>query len=103
MKKEEFIDWIGIEPEFKGLAMVTLDGVIAEAIAEHEAKQWHKYPEEKPEREGSYLVTFTNGEIDIDIWKGSDKYEPHWEWYSAWDWKPESVIAFRELPEPFKP
>lgn len=39
MNKEEFIDWLGIEPDLKGLAIVTLEGVIAEAIAEHEASR----------------------------------------------------------------
>ena len=36
MKKEEFIEWLGIAPDKKGLVEVVLEGIIDEAISDHE-------------------------------------------------------------------
>ena len=38
----------------------------AQAIAEHEAKQWHDYPEEKPERDDEYLVRVCNANMEYN-------------------------------------
>jgi len=52
--------------------------------------RWHKYPEEKPHKEGSYLIS-TNTEVYIDTW-----------WDNYWVDTDEPVIAWMELPEPYK-
>ena len=62
-----------------------------EAIAEHEASKWKKYPENKPEIGQKCLITFWDGEVAVGtIW---GKNAP---------WDEDNVIAFRELPEPYQ-
>lgn len=88
MKPDEFIDWLGIKPDLKGIAMVTLEGVIAKAIAEHEAGQWRKYPENKPGK-GFWFVQFKKG--GFGIWSSGN-----WQ-----EWK-KYIEAFRELPKHYQ-
>lgn len=53
---------------------------------------WHKYPDEKPDEEGFYLTTFRDGRV-------------HRSGFSDGDWCSfeKQVIAWAELPEPYKP
>ena len=71
-----------------------------DAIAEHEAKQWQKYPENKPEKDGFYLVTRirTIGNqcfrlVSFEAWSCG-------EWITLNNYS--EVIAFRELPEAYQ-
>ena len=59
-----------------------------EAIAEHEASQWKKYPENKPERRKAYLVQYKGGGYEYR------RYLIDGLW--------PDVIAFRELPKPYQ-
>ncbi len=54
MTKQEFIEWLGIAPDKKGLVEVVLEGIIDEAISDHEAGKWKKYPDNKPEKYKKY-------------------------------------------------
>lgn len=63
------------------------------AIAEHEAAKWLPYPKNKPEEPGKYLIQIGINRIMIDTWyyHGGNP-----------DWITFPVIAFRELPAPYK-
>jgi hypothetical protein len=68
-----------------------LKNTIAESIAEHEAAQWRKFPENKPELAGRYQITNDIEDVEIDIWAGGS-----WQ-----DWG-DLVIAFCELPPAYQ-
>ena len=99
MNKQEFIEITGKESdffdEFKAkynspelMWTFITEKVIPEAIAEHEAKQWHPYPENKPESyDGWFLCQQEDGNY-IVLKRG--------------DFEDYDVIAFCELPEPYK-
>lgn len=53
---------------------------------------WHPYPEEKPKREGVYLVTLKDEEVTSD-WFNSGYFRFY----------VDDVIAWAERPKPFKP
>lgn len=53
---------------------------------------WHKYPDEKPDEEGFYLTTFRDGRVYRSGFSDGG--------WCAFDAK---VIAWAELPEPYKP
>lgn len=64
---------------------------------------WHPYPEEKPSKNDSYLVTrkstlpIDDGKVFVDTlpW---DEEDEHWRYcYNA------PVLAWAELPEPYDP
>ena len=61
---------------------------------------WHPYPKEKPKRDKEYLVTCVHQDgnkfIFIDFWFSATG---EGEWFTA----PEKVIAWAELPEPYRP
>lgn len=63
------------------------------AIADHEAKQWIKYPENKPEIGQRCLVTFYDGEVAVARTLSIFDNAP---------WDEDNVIAFRELPKPYQ-
>ena len=63
-----------------------------QAIADHE--QWKPYPEFKPENK-AYNVTLDTGEVSEDTF--SENVGDDWYIFSS------RVIAFRELPEGYKP
>lgn len=56
---------------------------------------WHPYPEEKPEKNGRYLVWF-----ETDMWMGTDYWDGHWNGHEG-SCKHEftDVIAWAEVPE----
>jgi hypothetical protein len=65
-----------------------------EAITEHEAGKWLPYPQNKPEKkQGWYLVTMG---VDQKFTTVTDAY-----WMGN-SWNRLHIIAFRELPEPYK-
>ena len=71
-----------------------------QAIAEHEAQQWKKYQNEKPEKDGFYLVTRirTIGNqcfrlVSLEAWVCE-------EWITLNKYS--EVIAFRKLPEVYR-
>ena len=105
MTKQEFIekhiDDNGYE-NYKGEALQDLESVIQEAIAEHEQKQWQKYSEKRPEKNGYYMVTTRNEEVgmaywDRQWWMGSPKEG------LQMGIKDDFITAFYELPKPYKP
>ena len=71
--------------------MIMIGFLKSEAIAEHEALQWKPYPDNRPEISQKCLITFMDGEVAIGaIW---GKNAP---------WDENYVVAFRELPEPYR-
>lgn len=98
MKKEEFIEiWVSermYNRETIDELIKDIDSVIAQAIAEHEASQWKKYPENKPEHKGEYLV-------EVKTIRGNqfELLEYNQGWLGR---PPEMIIAFRELPKPYQ-
>lgn len=72
-----------------------LESVTSEAIAEHEASRWKKYPENEPEIGEMYNVS--NGkETCIAIYSGYAYFEVE-------SIRIPGIIAFRELPKPYQP
>lgn len=59
-------------------------------MSENKVK-WHPYPETKP-KDGTYLVTTLAGKVDTDAFQLGD-----------FDFYMSEVIAWAELPEPYKP
>lgn len=99
MTKEEFINkWEDLIPEFYHVELAEdFDSVIAQSIAEHEAKQWKEYPKEKPEDEKDYLVQYEDSDCNEVGYFDSGK-----EWYTPSDGFYGEVIAFRELPAAYQ-
>ena len=100
MTKEELRQWI-IEfakapayPEVIDAIDIRIEFVIAQAIAEHEQSKWKKYPENKPEHKGEYLV-------EVKTIRGNqfELLEYNQGWLGR---PPEMIIAFRELPKPYQ-
>lgn len=64
--------------------------------------QWHKYPEETPGYYGDYLITYT---IPVKSPENRTEvtYFDRWTDGNCWDvFKDKDVIAWAELPEPYK-
>ena len=64
--------------------------------------KWHKYPEETPRYYGDYLITYT---VPIKSSKNRAEvtYFDRWTDSNCWDvFKDREVIAWAELPEPYK-
>ena len=99
-KQEEFKQWLLGYSGVKSLPEnfdYELAQFVNEAIAEHEAKQWKPYPEERPEIGKICLIqTNINKSILIAEYKGGL-------WVSNGIGYRYEVIAFRELPEPYQP
>lgn len=93
MTKELFIKRIsetfGIFPDEKQALINDINSIIAQAIAEHEAAKWKKYPGNYPDINRIYLTELKNGSYRLNMW--------FTEWIGC-----KTVIAFRELPEPYK-
>lgn len=53
---------------------------------------WHPYPETKPKKDEIYLVTTLAGEVDTDVFQLGD-----------FDFYVSEVIAWAELPKPYRP
>lgn len=70
---------------------------------------WHPFPQEKPDKEGFYLVTIKNnstGNLTIDLnfwgvhsfWSQNGKTEPGFLSFNGF-----SILAWTELPKPYEP
>lgn len=70
------------------------------AIKELETSSWHPYPKEKPDSLKNYLITMH--------YPVTDKYDIRVGWFGDWGWHIEDelysdeVIAWAELPKPYK-
>lgn len=73
---------------------LAIDKKEIEQIPEYNPNGWNKYPEVEPPEQKRYLVcTDHEGPRRMNILY----------WVDLIGWKDEHVIAFRELPEPYKP
>lgn len=107
MNKKEFIAITGKSGEFsdefkaiynspKLIWNFITEKVIPEAIAEHEASEWKKYPEEKPDNQhylccaddGRQFVLYHDPKHGFGLMRSGGKYL--------------NIIAFRELPAPYQ-
>ena len=94
MNKQEFHDMYCISEEMAERLYRMVEYERQQAIAEHEASEWKKYPEEKPEHKGEYLV-------EVKTIRGN-QFELL-EYNQGWLGRPtEMIIAFRELPKPYQ-
>lgn len=75
------------------LVLKAMDEYAQQSITEHDALQWRKFPENKPEITMRYLIWHDKNGCETDYWIGNV-------WLNSYD---EQVIAFRELPEPYEP
>ena len=68
---------------------------LPEAAPNEPVWKWHPYPEEKPPKNGRYLVWF-----ESDMWMGTDYWNGHWNGHEG-SCKHEftDVIAWAEVPE----
>ena len=58
-------EWIRVFDDDLIVAFQPIDEFVpAEASAPH-ARGWHQYPEEKPEKNGDYLVAWQSGEMTV--------------------------------------
>jgi hypothetical protein len=88
--KADFIERYS-NPEMSKLWFTNdLNAIIAAAISAHEAGKWKPYPENLPTN-GNHIVTGENGDVTTA-----------WFWDKYWNCNT-NIIAFRELPEPYKP
>jgi hypothetical protein len=55
---------------------------------------WHPYLEERPEKEGEYLVQMPDGEYYFGTWMGGD------EWWLPYPLRA-GVVAWTPLPPPY--
>ena len=85
--------------EFLTTFKLVLNDAKREAIAEHEVKQWKKYPENKPENGNAYLVT-----VKIASARCGYIYAVSKDFYQLNGFVRDEgrIIAFRELPEPYR-
>jgi hypothetical protein len=64
---------------------------------------WHKYPQNKPERDGWYLTTISSG-MGTCVFRSHYSKERVYDWQDAHGIIPnENVLAFAELPKPYSP
>lgn len=77
--------------------IVDIEDVKAQAIAEHEADKWKKYPEKKPIDGKTVLVQISDGHIFTGF-----KTVSGWCHTDPRQFPLFHVIAFRELPAPYQ-
>lgn len=89
-----------VKPEYEGLdnkrcsVSIFINEEEIEKIREYVSDDWNPYPEITPPEQKRYLVcTDYEGLHRMNILY----------WVDLIGWKDEHVIAFRELPEPYKP
>ena len=95
MTKKEFVKKWGNHSIYHAI-MPDVNSVIQQAIAEHEAAQWKKYPEEKPDNQhylccaddGRQFVLYHDPKHGFRLMRSGGKYL--------------NIIAFRELPKPYQ-
>ena len=95
--------WIGIPQREDGIYELTREQILnlitdytQQAIAEHEAKAWKKYPENVPPTQGEYWIELINGNCEVCEYNDFSTM-PGWQGRFNHE-----VIRFRELPEPYR-
>ena len=95
MTKKEILDYIFKSKDGASWNEVSemLNEFKQQAIADHEASQWKKYPENKPDKEGWYLL---DDGTDVGMLYFDDRG------FTFMGKSVRNPIAFRELPEPYQ-
>lgn len=95
MTKKEILDYIFKSKDGASWNEVSemLNEFKQQAIADHEASQWKKYPENKPDKEGWYLL---DDGTDVGMLYFDDRG------FTFMGKSVRNPIAFRELPKPYQ-
>ena len=89
--KEDWEKWLKLKEEHSGKRLSNMPETPIKKETKYAVIEWHKYPEEKPPKEGLYLITLKFGNTK-DVSMG----------YLTKDICSNTLIAWAEIPEPYK-
>lgn len=89
--KEDWEKWLKLKEEHSDKRLSNMPETPTKKETKYAVIEWHKYPEEKPPKEGLYLITLKFGNTK-DVSMG----------YLTKDIYSNTLIAWAEMPEPYK-
>ena len=89
--KEDWEKWLKLKEEHSDKRLSNMPETPIKKETKYAVIEWHKYPEEKPPKEGLYLITLKFGNTK-DVSMG----------YLTKDIYSNTLIAWAEIPEPYK-
>lgn len=89
--KEDWEKWLKLKEEHSDKRLSNMPETPTKKETKYAVIEWHKYPEEKPPKEGLYLITLKFGNTK-DVSMG----------YLTKDICSNTLIAWAEIPEPYK-
>ena len=89
--KEDWEKWLKLKEEHSDKRFSNMPETPTKKETKYAVIEWHKYPEEKPPKEGLYLITLKFGNTK-DVSMG----------YLTKDIYSNTLIAWAEIPEPYK-
>lgn len=89
--KEDWEKWLKLKEEHSDKRLSNMPETPTKKETKYAVIEWHKYPEEKPPKEGLYLITLKFGNTK-DVSMG----------YLTKDIYSNTLIAWAEIPEPYK-
>ena len=89
--KEDWEKWLKLKEEHSDKRLSNMPETPTKKETKYDVIEWHKYPEEKPPKEGLYLITLKFGNTK-DVSMG----------YLTKDICSNTLIAWAEIPEPYK-
>ena len=89
--KEDWEKWLKLKEEHSDKRLSNMPETPTKKETKYAVIEWHKYSEEKPPKEGLYLITLKFGNTK-DVSMG----------YLTKDIYSNTLIAWAEIPEPYK-
>ena len=89
--KEDLDEWLKLRKEYSGKRLSNMPETPTKKENKYAVIEWHKYPEEKPPKEGLYLITLKFGNTK-DVSLG----------YLTKGIYSNTLTAWAELPKPYE-
>ena len=90
--KEDWEKWLKSKEEYSDKRISNMQETLTKKENKYAVIEWHKYPDEKPPKEGLYLITLKFGNTK-DVSMG----------YLTKDIYSNTLTAWAEIPEPYNP
>lgn len=96
--KDDWQKYLKSKEEYSDKPLLNLPETSDEDGSKYTVIEWHRYPQEKPNKDDEYLVSVKSGDdilfTSTSLWIGSkDNFTDRWN---------EHISAWAELPEPYK-
>lgn len=96
--KDDWEKWLKLKEEHSDKRLSTCQKHQLKKETKYAVIEWHRYPQEKPNKDDEYLVSVKSGDdilfTSTSLWIGSkDNFTDRWN---------EHISAWAELPEPYK-